>query len=83
MSEQIAALQKHACPACGATLRPMKEGDIDLRCPNARSCPSQVRGRIEHIGSRGGLDIEALGEVTAAALTQPTVPAEPPLVIEA
>ena len=72
-----------ACPACGATLRPMKEGDIDLRCPNARSCPSQVRGRIEHIGSRGGLDIEALGEVTAAALTQPTVPAEPPLVTEA
>ena len=71
------------CPACGATLRPMKEGDIDLRCPNARSCPSQVRGRIEHIGSRGGLDIEALGEVTAAALTQPSVPAEPPLQTEA
>lgn len=61
----------------------MKEGDIDLRCPNARSCPSQVRGRIEHIGSRGALDIEALGEVTAAALTQPSVPEEPPLETEA
>ena len=71
------------CPECDATLRPMKEGDIDLRCPNARSCPAQVRGRIEHIGSRGGLDIEALGEVTAAALPQPSVPAEPPLVSEA
>lgn len=71
------------CPACGARLRPMKEGDIDLRCPNARSCPSQVRGRIEHIGSRGALDIEALGEVTAAALTQPSVPVEPPLETEA
>ena len=71
------------CPACGEPLRPMKEGDIDLRCPNARSCPSQVRGRIEHIGSRGGLDIEALGEVTAAALTQPSVPAKPPLETEA
>ena len=60
-----------ACPECGAELRPMKEGDIDLRCSNARTCPAQVRGRVEHIGSRGALDIEALGEVTAAALTQP------------
>lgn len=72
-----------SCPECGTPLRPMKEGDIDLRCPNARSCPAQVRGRVEHIGSRGALDIEALGEVTAAALTQPTFPAVPPLVTEA
>lgn len=72
-----------ACPECGADLRAMKEGDIDLRCPNARACPAQVRGRVEHIGSRGGLDIEVLGEITAAALTQPQVPAEPPLVTEA
>ena len=71
------------CPECGTPLRPMKEGDIDLRCPNARSCPAQVRGRVEHIGSRGALDIEALGEVTAAALTQPTFPAIPPLETEA
>ncbi|NLT25562.1 MAG: NAD-dependent DNA ligase LigA [Microbacteriaceae bacterium] len=71
------------CPECGAGLRPMKEGDVDLRCPNARSCPAQVRGRVEHIGSRGALDVEALGEVTAAALTQPEVPSEPPLVTEA
>ncbi|MFJ4045124.1 NAD-dependent DNA ligase LigA [Microbacterium sp. NPDC089987] len=72
-----------ACPECGTPLRPMKEGDIDLRCPNARSCPAQVRGRVEHIGSRGALDVEALGEVTAAALTQPTRPADPPLETEA
>ncbi|PZR52083.1 NAD-dependent DNA ligase LigA [Xylanimonas oleitrophica] len=71
------------CPECGTALRPMKEGDVDLRCPNARSCPAQVRGRVEHIGSRGGLDVEALGEVTAAALTQPDVPSDPPLRTEA
>lgn len=71
------------CPECGTPLRPMKEADVDLRCPNAKSCPAQVRGRVEHIGSRGGLDIEALGEVTAAALTQPDVPETPPLVTEA
>ncbi|SJM52033.1 NAD-dependent DNA ligase LigA [Gulosibacter sp. 10] len=71
------------CPECGAALRPMKEGDIDLRCPNAESCPAQVRGRVEHIGSRQGLDIEALGEVTAAALTQPDSTDDPPLRTEA
>ncbi|MDN3310510.1 NAD-dependent DNA ligase LigA [Microbacterium oryzae] len=71
------------CPECGTPLRPMKEGDVDLRCPNAKDCPAQVRGRVEHIGSRGALDIEALGEVTAAALTQPEVPADPPLRTEA
>ncbi len=71
------------CPECGTELRPMKEGDIDLRCPNARACPAQVRGRVEHIGSRGALDIEVLGEITAAALTQPEVPATPPLETEA
>lgn len=71
------------CPECGTELRAMKEGDIDLRCPNARACPAQVRGRVEHIGSRGGLDIEVLGEITAAALTQPEVPSVPPLETEA
>lgn len=71
------------CPECGTPLKPAKEGDIDLRCPNAKSCPAQVRGRVEHIGSRGALDIEALGEVSAAALTQPLVPEVPPLVTEA
>ncbi len=71
------------CPECGAELRPLREGEVDLRCPNPRTCPAQVRGRVEHIGSRGALDIDALGEVTAAALTQPEVPEQPPLVNEA
>ncbi len=71
------------CPDCGSALAPAKEGDIDLRCPNARACPAQVRGRVEHIGSRGGLDIEGLGEVSAAALTSPLEPSTPPLVTEA
>lgn len=72
-----------ACPECGASLSPAKEGDVDLRCPNTRDCPAQVRGRVEHIGSRGGLDIEGLGEVSAAALTQPVEPRVPPLQTEA
>lgn len=57
------------CPACGTQLRSMKEGDVDLRCPNAQSCPAQLTGRIEHAGSRGAFDIEALGEEAATWLT--------------
>ena len=71
------------CPECGASLAPQKEGDIDLRCPNQKSCPAQVRGRIEHIGSRGALDIEGLGEVSALALTQPIESQTPTLTGEA
>jgi DNA ligase (NAD+) len=61
----------------------MSEDDVDLRCPNARGCPAQVRGRVEHIGSRGGLDIEGLGEVAAAALTNHIDGNHPPLETEA
>ena len=58
------------CPDCGAPLRQESEGDIDLRCSNNQSCPAQLRERIAYIGSRGVLDIEALGEVAADALTR-------------
>ena len=60
------------CPDCGSPLRPESEGDVDLRCSNPRSCPAQLRERIAYIGSRGVLDIEALGEVAADALTRST-----------
>jgi DNA ligase (NAD+) len=67
------------CPECGTGLRPMKEGDIDLRCPNARSCPAQLRERLFYLAGRKCLDIENFGYVAAAALTRPLEPAEPPL----
>src|SRR5579875_3719275 len=70
------------CPECGTELRPMAEGDVDLRCPNARSCPAQLRERLFYIAGRSALDIEALGYVAASALTQPLEPAEPPLTDE-
>ncbi|QIP84504.1 NAD-dependent DNA ligase LigA [Streptomyces sp. Tu 2975] len=70
------------CPECGTALRPMKEGDVDLRCPNARSCPAQLRERLFYLAGRRALDIEHFGYVAAAALTQPLEPAEPPLADE-
>ncbi|MFJ9820548.1 NAD-dependent DNA ligase LigA [Streptomyces sp. NPDC101151] len=70
------------CPECGTPLRPMKEGDIDLRCPNARTCPAQLRERVSYLAGRESLDIENFGQVAAAALTRPLEPADPPLVDE-
>ena len=58
------------CPECGSKLRAMSEGDVDIRCPNAQSCPAQLRERIYYIGSRAALDIDVLGyEATNALLS--------------
>lgn len=56
------------CPECGTTLAPAKEGDADIRCPNTRSCPAQLRERVFHVAGRGAFDIEGLGYEAAVAL---------------
>ena len=56
------------CPACETTLAPEKEGDKDIRCPNSRSCPAQLRERLSSLAGRGAFDIEALGYEGAVAL---------------
>jgi DNA ligase (NAD+) len=58
------------CPECGSPLAPAKEGDVDIRCPNSRSCPAQLRERVFHLAGRGALDIEALGYKSATALLE-------------
>jgi DNA ligase (NAD+) len=58
------------CPACGTTLAPEKEGDKDIRCPNSRSCPAQLRERLSGLAGRGAFDIEALGWEGAVALLE-------------
>ena len=56
------------CPSCGTPLAPAKESDIDIRCPNTRSCPAQLRERVFHLAGRGAFDIEVLGYKAAQAL---------------
>ncbi len=56
------------CPECGSELRRMREGDVDIRCPNARSCPAQLRERVFHLAGRGAFDIEGMGYEAATAL---------------
>jgi DNA ligase (NAD+) len=71
------------CPDCGSPLSPSSDGDVDLRCQNSKSCPAQLRERVAYLGSRGVLDIEALGYVAACALTQPIDRENAPLKSEA
>jgi len=64
------------CPSCGTELAPAKEGDVDIRCPNQRSCPSQLRERVFHGASRGAFDVEGLGFKAAMALLDEGVVAD-------
>ncbi|GFG64096.1 DNA ligase A [Mycobacterium kubicae] len=64
------------CPECGTTLAPAKEGDADIRCPNTRGCPAQLRERVFHVASRNALDIEVLGYEAGIALLQANVIAD-------
>jgi DNA ligase (NAD+) len=64
------------CPECGTTLAPAKEGDADIRCPNARLCPAQLRERVFHVAGRGAFDIEGLGYEAAIALLKAGVIAD-------
>lgn len=67
---EIAFVMPTHCPECESKLRAMSQGDIDIRCPNARSCPAQLRERIYYIGSRAALDIDVLGYEAATALLE-------------
>lgn len=77
--EERAFAMPSSCPECNSKLAPAQEGDVDWRCPNAKACPAQLRERVAYIGSRSVLDIEALGYVTAAALTSGVDSAAPAL----
>lgn len=64
------------CPECGAPLGQEKDGDADIRCPNAQFCPAQRRERLFHVAGRGAFDIEGLGYEAATALLEAGVLAD-------
>ena len=50
----------NSCPVCSKeVLRP--KGESVTRCNNL-SCPAQIKGRIKHFISKGGLDVEGFGD---------------------
>jgi DNA ligase (NAD+) len=54
-----------ACPVCGTQV--VHEGPFD-RCPNGLECPAQLKGAVQHFGSRDALDIRGLGKETVDQL---------------
>ncbi len=68
-SEREFVMPTH-CPSCGTELHRETESAIDLRCPNRRTCPSQLRERLFHLASRKAFDIEAMGWEAASALLE-------------
>ena len=48
------------CPSCGVPLV-LPDGEADTRCFNA-VCPAKQVAKIAYFASRGGMDIEGLGE---------------------
>ena len=66
--KEFAWVMPTQCPDCGSELRAISEGDVDIRCPNTRTCPAQLRERLYYIGSRAALDIDVLGYEAAVAL---------------
>ncbi|MDQ1617813.1 MAG: ligase [Actinomycetota bacterium] len=67
---EVAFQMPTRCPECGTPLRHEKEGDADIRCPNNRSCPAQLRERLYHVAGRGAFDIDVLGYEAATGLLQ-------------
>ncbi|WP_158887453.1 NAD-dependent DNA ligase LigA [Amycolatopsis anabasis] len=74
--EEREFLMPTRCPECDTRLAYQKEGDVDIRCPNARSCPAQLRERLFHLAGRGAFDIEVLGYEAAVALLESGVVAD-------
>jgi DNA ligase (NAD+) len=58
-------MPKH-CPDCNSEIVRI-EGEVAHRCINL-SCPAQIKEHIKHFASRGGMDIEGLGEKVSAQL---------------
>lgn len=56
------------CPVCGSLVI-RSDDEKSVRCPNL-SCSAQLKERIRHFASRGGLDIEGIGERTASQLLE-------------
>ena len=55
------------CPACGTPLVRV-DGEAAWQCPNKYGCPPQIVGRVEHFVGRRMMNIDGIGEETAARL---------------
>jgi DNA ligase (NAD+) len=66
-SERVTFLEN--CPECQTALI-RREGEAQHYCPNDKTCPPQVKGRIEHFISRKAMNIDGLGSETVDLLVE-------------
>ncbi|MBU3660767.1 MAG: NAD-dependent DNA ligase LigA [Flavobacteriales bacterium] len=57
------------CPECQTALI-RREGEAQHYCPNDKTCPPQVKGRIEHFISRKAMNMDGLGTETVDLLVE-------------
>ena len=55
------------CPECEAKLI-RRDGEVQHFCPNEKTCPPQVKGKIEHFIARKAMNIDGLGSETVDLL---------------
>jgi len=61
----------NSCPECNSEIvRP--KGESVARCHNL-SCPAQIKGRIKHFISKGGLDVDGFGEKLVDQLVEKNI----------
>ena len=73
--EEKSFVMPELCPECGSRIVRL-EGEAAHRCIGM-ACPAQIRERIAHFASRGGLDIEGLGEKMVTQLVTSGLIADP------
>jgi len=64
--EEKAVAVPESCPVCGSAVV-REKSEVAVRCVSL-SCPAQIQEKIIHFASRGGMDIEGLGEKNVALL---------------
>ncbi len=65
---EILEAVNHLCPACGSNvIRP--NGEVAFRCVGI-GCPAQMVEQIKHFASKGGADIDGLGDKIVRQLVE-------------
>lgn len=59
-SSAVEIIPPSNCPVCSVPLE-LREGEVNLYCPNSMFCPSQIKAKIEYWVSKDAMDIDFVG----------------------
>lgn len=58
--DAIKVIPPKSCPICDTPLE-IREGEVNLYCPNSMFCPAQIKAKIEYWVSKEAMDIDFVG----------------------